>query len=240
MADRVLRSRLVGINIPRGERVASIAIGGVLAAVGLRRRSLVGYLLAAAGGTLVARGVTGRSALYRMRALRKGIEVRRTITVQATPRDVYDLWRDLRNLPRFMEHVASVELEPRGISRWTIEENGKRLEWRAEIVEDRPGRRLRWRSLPGGDLFNEGTLDLLEAAGDRGTVVDVRIRYRPPGGLFVSGLLSGVLRTLPGIQLAEELARLRMLLETGELATGARAKDEIEAGEKIESAWGIA
>lgn len=240
MADRVIRSRLVGVNIPRGERVASVAIGSVLATLGLRRRSLAGYLLAAVGGGLVVRGVTGRSALYRMRALRKGIEVRRAITVQASPREVYDLWRDLRNLPRFMEHVASVELEPRGISRWTIEENGKRLEWRAEIVEDRPGRRLRWRSLPGGDLFNEGTLDLIEAPGDRGTIVDVRIRYRPPGGLFVSGLLSGVLRTLPGIQLAEELARLRMLLETGELATGARARDEIEAGEKIESAWGIA
>jgi hypothetical protein len=36
-----------------------------------------------------------------------------------------------------------------------------------------------------------------------------------------------VLRHLPRIQLGEELARLRMLLETGELATGASHPAEL-------------
>jgi uncharacterized membrane protein len=128
-----------------------------------------------------------------------------------------------------MAHVKSVELEPGGISHWTVDEGGRELTWRAEIIEEEPGRRLRWRSLPGGDLDHEGILDLHEAPGDRGTVVEVRLRYRPPGGVVVSGMLSGLLRELPGLQLAEELARLRMLVETGELATGMRRPAEVRS-----------
>jgi uncharacterized membrane protein len=228
--DRVIRSRIIGKNVPRYERVASVLLGGVLAGVGLRRGGLSGLTLTVLAGGLVVRGVTGRCALYRMRALRReGIEVRRAVTIQCSPQEVYDLWRDVRNLPRFMAHVTAVEPESSTVSRWEIQEGPVRLAWRAEIVEDTPARRLRWRSLPGGDLEHEGTLDLVEAPGGRGTVVEVRLRYKPPGGVFVASVLQDLLRTLPGLQLAEELARLRMLIETGELATGARHPGEVAA-----------
>ena len=230
MENRDFRSRIAGVNIPRWERIAGAVIGGGLASIGIiraiQRRTFAGTVggsaIAALGAGLFVRGVAGRSGIYRMRALRKGIEVRRAITIQATPGEVYELWRDLTNLPRFMEHVKSVEIEDDRISRWTVQEGPKTLSWRAEITEDTPGRRLRWRTLPGAAIDHEGVLDLYEATGGRGTVVEVRMRYKPPGGLFVMGMLSGVLRRLPGLQLAEELARLRMLIETGELATGAR------------------
>jgi uncharacterized membrane protein len=171
--------------------------------------------------------------MYRMRAVRKGVEVRRSVTIQCTPMEVYELWRDLTNLPRFMEHVTRIDVESERISTWTVQEGPRTLTWRAEITEDSPGRRLRWRSLPGSDLEHEGTLDLVPAPAGRGTIVDVRMRYQPPGGLPVAGLLFAPLRRIPAIQLAEELARLRMLLETGELATGASNPGEIDAGEKV-------
>lgn len=246
MENRDIRSRIVGTNVPRWERIASAIIGTGLAsagALGVTRRSLGmslgGGLLAAVGAGLVIRGVTGRCAVYRMRSLSKGIEVRRAVTIQATPEEVYAVWRDLRNLPRFMEHVKSVEIEDERISRWVIQEGPKTLSWRAEITEDTPGRRLRWRSLAGAAIENEGVVDLYEATGGRGTVVEVRIRYKPPGGVFVMGVFNGMLRKLPGLQLAEELARLRMLIETGELATGARNPAELEPKEKVFSAMEV-
>jgi uncharacterized membrane protein len=193
MAERVIRSRLVGVNVPTGERIASVAVGGVLSILGIRKRSIGGTLLAALGSALVVRGVTGRCGFYRMRAVRKGIEVRRSVTVQASAADVYELWRDMRG--------------------------------EVEILEDEPARRLRWRTKPGEPMHAEGIVDFLEGVGDRGTVVDVRVRYRPRGGLIVSGMLGEYLRKLHGIELAEELARMRMLVETGELATGARVPD---------------
>ena len=245
---RDIRSRIVGGNVPRWERIASVVIGGALAGLGASRIGGVGRkeraiasgaLLAGLGAALLHRGITGRCGVYRMRAVRKGIQVRRAITIQCTPQEVYELWRDLRNLPRFMEHVKKIEIESDKVSRWTVQEGPKTLAWSAEITEDTPGRRLRWRSLPGGDIEHEGVLDLTEAPGGRGTVVEVRMRYTPPGGLLVMGMMSGILRKLPGLQLDSELARLRMLLETGELATGARNPGELEAKEKVFTAMGV-
>lgn len=78
----------------------------------------------------------------------------------------------------------------------------------AEILEDMPGQRLRWRVHD-----HEGTLELAEAAGGRGTVVEVHIVYHQPAAFL--------LRDLPRLELGEMLAQLRMLLETGEVATSA-------------------
>jgi uncharacterized membrane protein len=231
--QRSIRSRLVGANVPRGERIASGVLGGALVLNGVRRGGWLGALFAIVGGALVLRGATGRSGLYRTRAARKGVEVRRTVTIQATPHAIYALWRDPRQLARFMSHVKSVELDDDGASRWIVREGPVKLSWRAELVEDVPDRRLRWRSLPGGSVDHEGSIDLREAEGDRGTIVDVRIRYRPPGGVLAAGMLGDLLRGLPGLQLEEELARLRMIVETGEIATSARRPGELGTHEKL-------
>ncbi|MDB4958333.1 MAG: hypothetical protein JWO36_5902 [Myxococcales bacterium] len=223
-----IRSRFIGVNVPRPERIASALIGAAFATLGLRYKS---FLLASLGSAFVVRGITGRCPVYRMRSVRKGLEVRRSVTIQGSRQEIYDLWRDLRNLPRFMKHVKSVEIEG-DISHWHIKEGPLELKWRAEIVEDSPGRRLRWRSLPGGDLVHEGVIDLRDAPAGRGTIVEVKMLYKPPGGLIVAGLFNGILRRLPGLQMTEELARLRQLVETGEIATGARNPGELDATEQ--------
>jgi len=215
-----IRGQLVGKNIPTSERIATGLVGAAIAAIGLSRRSIGGLAIAAVGTGLAARALAGRSMLYRMRARRKGIQVRRTVTIQATPDEVYEVWRDLANLPRFMKHVKSVTVESPTTSCWVIEEGGKQLTWRAEIVEDTPGHRLRWKSLPGGDLVHDGLIELREAPADRGTILEVKLHYFPPGGLFVATALHDFLRKLSQVQIGSELARLRQLIETGEIATG--------------------
>src|SRR4051812_43796007 len=86
-----IRSRYRGINVPRGERIASVVVGGALAAMAGSWRSL---LLGALGAALIVRGATGRCPIYRWRATRKGISVHRAITIQCAPSEVYRLWRD--------------------------------------------------------------------------------------------------------------------------------------------------
>ncbi len=240
MHDTVIRSRLLGVNVPRIERVASALVGGAIAVLGIRRRTVGGFAIAGVGAALIARGLTGRCPAYRARALRKGIQVRRAVTVQATPHEVYALWRDLENLPRFMHHVKSVTLDGGGVSTWVVNEGPKQLEWRAEIVEDTPGRRLRWRSLPGGDVRHEGSIDLRHAPADRGTIVEVKLHYFPPGGLFVASILPGFFRKLTSVQIGKELARLQQLVETGELTTGARRIEDLEEEDKAVTAATVA
>ena len=60
-------------------------LGGALAALGVRHKSVA---LAIAGSALATRGVLGRCPVYRMRAVRKGIEVRRAVTIQATRQEI--------------------------------------------------------------------------------------------------------------------------------------------------------
>jgi uncharacterized membrane protein len=231
MTERNIRSRLFGVNVPREERIATGVAGAAAIAVGLHRglahRSIGGALLAAAGAAALVRAATGRCPAYRARALRKGIQVRRAVTVQSSRREIYELWRDFANLPRFMKHLSEVATERDGVSRWVAQVGRRRLTWRVEIVEDLPERRLRWRSLPDGDLRHEGTLDLRDAPGDRGTTVEIKLHWLPPGGRLVAAPFHALLRALVSAELGQDLARFQQLIETGEITTGARRLDEI-------------
>ena len=234
-----VRSRIVGVNIPTGERIATGLVGAAAIVLGAQRRSLAGAIAAGLGSIAVGRAIVGRCPAYRARAIRKGIHVRRVVTIQATPAQVYAVWRDLANLPRFMSHVKSVTDEGDNISKWVVEVGGKELDWRAQIVEDTPNRRLRWKSLDG-DISHEGEIDIREATGDRGTVVEVKMRYFPPGGLLVASAFYGFLRKLAKVDIGTELARLRQLLETGEIATGARRIASLDDNDKALSASRVA
>lgn len=223
-----MRNRIVGVNVPPTERLVSGVLGAALIALGVRRASIGGALVAGIGALAAGRALTGRCPVSRARAIRKGLQVRRAVTIQATPRQIYDLCSDPTNLPKFMRHVKSVTREGEGLTRWVVEEAGHQLSWRSRIVEDTPGHRLRWRSLPGGDLELEGSLELFELGHGRGTQVEIKLHYFPPGGLVVASTLDGFLKKLARMQLGEELSRLRQLIETGEIATGSRRIDEVD------------
>ncbi|MBA3393104.1 MAG: SRPBCC family protein [Deltaproteobacteria bacterium] len=224
------------MNIAPAERIATGLAGGAAIAFGVGQRSVRGMLLAGVGAIAMMRAISGRCPLYRSRAARKGIQVRRAITIQCTPQKAYEVWRDLANLPQFMTHVQSVTLEEGGVSKWVVKEGGKELTWRAELIEDTPARRLRWKSLPGGDISHEGSIDIRWATGDRGTIVEVKMRYFPPGGLLVASALYGFLRKLTAAQIGAELARFQQLIETGELTTGARRVRDLDEDDKAISA----
>lgn len=230
-----VRSRIVGVNIPTGERIATGIAGAAAILIGARRRGVTGTLAITLGSLAIVRAVSGRCPAYRARAIRRGIHVRRAVTIQAEPAQIYALWRDLANLPRFMSHIRSVTDEGNGVSRWVVEIAGKQLAWRAELVEDLPNRRLRWRSIEG-DLRHEGEIDIRAQPGDRGTVVEVKLHYFPPGGLVVASAFYELLRWLAKTDIGMELVRLRQLLETGEIATGARRVPELREEDKAISA----
>jgi uncharacterized membrane protein len=231
MTERNIRSRLLGVNVPRNERIAMALGGAVAIALGVRhafdRRPIAGGLLAAVGSAALLRAATGRCPAYRARAARKGIQIRRAVTVQSSPREVYELWRDFSNLPRFLKHISQITTERTGRSHWIAQVGGRRLEWDVEIVEDVAPRRLRWRSLPGGDVRHEGTLELRAAPGDHGTVVEIKLHWLPPGGVFVAAPLYTLLRKLASVEVGRDLARFQQLIETGEVTTGARRLDEL-------------
>src|SRR5204862_13012 len=109
--------------------------------------------------------------------------VRRSITIAATPDAAYRFWRDLHNLPTFMERLESLEVLASGRSRWRLRApKGLALTWEADIVEDRASEIIRWQSVEGSEIANRGVVRFRPAPGDQGTEIAVELEYVPPGG----------------------------------------------------------
>jgi uncharacterized membrane protein len=202
-------------------RVAGDAMD--LALLGLaRRRGRAGSARLAAAGAAVA-GIAALDAYAAMRAGRRGEEpseeeamhVKAAITVRKPRQEVYRFWRDLENLPSFMEHVVAVEGNGDGRSHWRVKAPaGATVEWDAELVEDRPGEALVWRSLEGSGVQNSGAVRFLDAPRDQGTEVHVEFDYGAPGGRLGEAIAK-LFGEEPTQQAKDDLRRLKQAMETG-------------------------
>jgi uncharacterized membrane protein len=173
-------------------------------------------------------GVLGVTALdvysgQRLRATQSSeapaISVRQTITINAAPAELYGFWKNVENLPLFMEHLESVSKVNERVSHWVAKAPaGACVEWDAEVIDDQPERRLGWRTLPDSQVTHEGMVSFEPAIGGRGTVVRVEMLYVPPAGK-VGVWIARLFGEEPALQVGDDLRRLKQLLETGEVAT---------------------
>lgn len=146
-----------------------------------------------------------------------GVHAKASCIVNRDPDEVYNFFRNFRNLPRFMEHLESVEELPDGRSHWIAKgPAGTSVEWDAEIVADDPGRVITWRSLENSDVDNAGAVVFEPAPGGRGTILKVNIQYDPPGGV-VGATVAWLFGEEPNQQLEDDLRRLKQVLEVGEV-----------------------
>lgn len=137
------------------------------------------------------------------------------VTINRAAAEVYAHWRDLEELPRFMAHLESVRDLGDGRSRWTAAAPaGRSVEWDAEMVEDRPGEVIAWRSVDDADVANHGSVRFAPAPGDRGTEVRVELEFRPPAGA-VGAAVARMFGEAPHQQLADDLRRCKQVLEAG-------------------------
>jgi len=145
------------------------------------------------------------------------LKVSKAITVNRSPDEVYAYWRDFGNLPRFMDNVESVTTTGDGRSHWKVKAPLRgTVEWDAEIVEDRPGEMISWRSVENADVKNAGTVRFKPAPGGRGTEIHVELEYSPPGGP-VGAAVAWLFGEEPSQQTREDLRRFKQVMETGEV-----------------------
>ena len=147
--------------------------------------------------------------------------VGRTVSIYRSRQELYDFWRDFRNLPLFMENIESVEVMDGPLSHWVVRgPAGTDLEWGSRITEDIPGEVIAWRSVEGASVDNSGRVEFRDSPNARGTIVSVTIAYDPPGGKL-GKVFAKIFRREPAIQARHELRRFKQLMETGELPTSA-------------------
>ena len=117
-------------NISATGRLASSIAGAALAIVGYQRSNKA---LGLAGLGLIARGASGwcpvtaafdSDAQYDTEATKRhlggsrGVIVEDAITIYRPVSEVYAYWRNLENLPRFMDHLEEVRVTDRFRSHW--------------------------------------------------------------------------------------------------------------------------
>lgn len=156
--------------------------------------------------------------------------VGRAVTINRPRAELFAYWRDFTNLATFMENVERVEMLDGRRSHWVVKAPaGKTVEWISAITEERDGAFIAWASEEGADVPNSGRVDFRDAQAGRGTIVTATILYDPPAGA-IGKLIARMFQREPTIQARRDLRRFKQLMETGEIATGARNRRLQEEG----------
>ena len=143
----------------------------------------------------------------------------RTVTIDRSRQELYEFWRDFRNLPLFMDNIESVQILDAATSRWKVKAPaGTTVEWDSRIVEDIPGRLIAWSSVPKASVDNSGRIEFKDTSNGRGTQVTVTIVYDPPAGKL-GKVIAKLFQREPNIQARRDLRRFKQLMETGEIPT---------------------
>ena len=203
-----------------GDIMDLAVLGAALTSPHANRRRVAAATAAVTGVTVLdLRASQQLSSQPELQDSAVSVQVKKSITINRSPEELYQFWHELQNLPRFMNDLESVENIGEKRSHWVAKgPAGKRIEWDAEITEDRPNELIAWRSLEGSQVENSGSVRFEPARGKPGSVVRVEIEYRPPAGLL-GVTVAKLLGAEPKQQLHENLHRFRQLMETGEIIT---------------------
>jgi uncharacterized membrane protein len=151
--------------------------------------------------------------------------IEESITVEVPVSTAYNQWTQFEEFPKFMDGVESVTQIDDTHLRWVAEMGGQRHEWQAEIVEQKPDRKIAWRALDGH--YNSGTVTF-ERLGDNQTRINVVMEHETEGLTETLGSALGVdSRKVKG-----DLERFKELVESRGAETGAW-RGEVRQGERV-------
>jgi uncharacterized membrane protein len=137
-----------------------------------------------------------------------------TVTINKPPRVVYEFFRTFDQLPRVMAYLASVEPIGDRRFRWTAKlPIGGTVSWEAELLEDRPGEVISWKSVEGSAVQTRGRVTFTRAPGRDSTEVRVELQL----GVLGSTPTTSLARLLAKPEAKGDLRRLKQVLETGEV-----------------------
>jgi uncharacterized membrane protein len=193
----------------------------------MNKSGVTKILIGAAAAGAVASVIAYRASKY------PGVKLKKCISVDRQPEELYRYWRDFTNLPRFIDGLESVEVLDETHSRWTVAATaGVPVSWDAEITVDRENEMVGWKSLDGSKIDTSGYVRFERAPGGRGTIVRIAMQYVPPAGK-AGAVVSSMLGRRPGGYVEEALRRFKQLMETGEVAVASRRPSDVAPAGKV-------
>jgi len=212
---------ITDVTISETERWTAALGGAALAMYGLSQRSFLGSILAAGGGALVLGAVISPTARGTKTSLggTRGVLVDESVAIARHHDELYRFWRELDNLPRFMQHLVSVTTLDARRSHWVaVAPAGRTVEWDAEIIADEPNELIGWRTLDAADVVSAGSVHFKPTGKEEETVVHVRLQYEPPAGKL-GAAIAWMFGDAPSQSIHEDLRRFKALMEAGEIPT---------------------
>jgi uncharacterized membrane protein len=189
--------------------------GGLLAKAAKHPLVTAGAILAGAGLAYA----TVKSIQSATDSIAREVHIETSMEIDKSPEELFRFWRDFKNLPIFMRNLESVSEIDGTTSHWIAKGLGSaRVEWDAEIYNERENELIAWRSLENADLVNAGSVRFEKGPAGRGTYVRVTMNYNPPAGKIGAGVAQ-LLGSGPAQLIKEDLRRLKQMMETGEIAT---------------------
>lgn len=134
-----------------------------------------------------------------------------TIEVDAPVAEVYDYWKNLENLPRFMSNVEDVSMTGPSTSHWKVKGPiGTSVEFDAKTTQNRENEALAWNT-EDGDIETSGQVRFQEITPNR-TRIEVQMNWAdPPGGKVgevVTGMFAG-----PKTMFEQDLRNFKDIIE---------------------------
>jgi len=175
------------VNVSKLERIAMITAGAYLLYKGASQNEKC-LAKISSGGAMLLRGISGYCPVYDAVDHLKNdkasnVNIRLSNVINKPVSEVYTFWRELENLPKFMNHLKSVTTINSTLSEWTAKGPGGigTITWKAEIVKDEKERLLSWQSLPESTIQNAGKV-VFRPKGQT-TEMDITISYHAPLGI---------------------------------------------------------
>lgn len=189
-------------------RRAAYAVAGLSGVLyGVWKRDRLGWPLLLGGGFFLYRAAVQK--------IPQENSITLALTVNRSGDEIYSFWRDFHNWPLFMDGMDRIRSANLTTSSWTGE-NGS-IEGESEILEEQPGKLLRWVSRVASDEY-EAAIELRAASGNRGTEIYFHLLDRKP-----QTAMSQILRSTTGDSMEqwgrESLRALKQLMEAGEVPT---------------------
>lgn len=150
-----------------------------------------------------------------------GTSIDRAIEIDLPVRTVYDQWTQFEDFPLFMEHVDEVEQTAQDQLIWHTKVRGVDREWRAQITEQIPDKRIAWRSVEGP--HHAGVVTFHRISDDR-TRLMLQFRFEPEGFLESYAETVGLVENW----VDDELEAFKAFIEKRGRATG-EWRGEIDA-----------
>jgi uncharacterized membrane protein len=211
-------------NWAPGPRLLAGAGAMTLAAYGMRWHGFMRLVTFAAGVALLLRTATNKP----LRTLAgkggaKGIDIQKTVHINAPVHEVYQFLSNYENFPKFMRNIRSVQVHADGRSHWIVAGPlGSSVEWDSLTTRTEPDRLIEWSTIVGSPVEHAGTIRLA-SDGEDSTRVHIHMSYNPPAGA-VGHVVAKLFGADPKSEMDEDLMRLKSTLESGRPTRNASAQ----------------